>query len=394
MTPPLPASRLDVLLREIDLPERAYELAERRYEDLGEWIGRPESGLADYDTHIFVQGSFALGTAIRPVNDSEEYDLDFSCKLRQGVTRQTHSQEQLKNLVGAELAAYRLARQITHPLEPKNRCWRLQYRDELPFHMDIVPGIRTDELQRQVLRERMASGGVPEVLARDIARRALWITDKQHRQFRVLSPEWPSSNPGGYQLWFLSRMQPLAKGLLAEAQIDPVPIYRSKTPLQQAVQLLKRHRDAMFAHDPELKPASVILTTVAGQAYMSGEALPDAIHRILQALEAVRASDTDRILNPVNPLENFADRWVRPDCVNLHLKQNFHLWITQARRDFAEVLAATHEQRLTEMVSDVFDVRVPEGAFRRFVATTAAASITPRHVSLSSPPARPWHEQE
>src|SRR5699024_9166802 len=102
----------------------------------------------------FVQGSFALGTPIRPVNDDEEYDLDFTCKLRQGVSRQTHTQKQLKRLVGQELKDYREARQITHPLEAKNRCWRLAYRDELPFHMDIVPGLRTDQHERQLLRER------------------------------------------------------------------------------------------------------------------------------------------------------------------------------------------------------------------------------------------------
>jgi hypothetical protein len=35
-----------------------------------------------------------------------------------------------------------------------------------------------------------------------------------------------------------------------------------KTPLQQAVQILKRHRDMMFADDPEHKPISVIITTL------------------------------------------------------------------------------------------------------------------------------------
>lgn len=384
------SSRLDVLLREIDLPARAYELAERRYEDLSEWMGRPKSRLATYDTHMFVQGSFALGTPIRPVNDGDEYDLDFSCKLRQGVSRQTHTQEQLKHMVGLELEDYREARQIMHPLEPKNRCWRLAYRDELPFHMDIVPGLRTNQYERQVLGERMTLRGVPEQLAQDIAGRSLWITDRQHPHFRTLSSDWPSSNPGGYQLWFRSRMQSLIKRLFAEAEIDPLPVYRSKTPLQQAVQLLKRHRDVMFAQNPDLKPVSIILTTIAGGAYEHGEDLQASMRRILRAFEAVRLSDADEILNPVNPQENFADRWTRPDCVRLELKRHFHEWIRQAQRDFAHILAATQAQVLVEVAEDAFQVRVLKDAFHPFVASSAPT--VPRRVTLSSEPARPWRE--
>lgn len=385
------SSRLDVLLREIDLPARAYELAERRYEDLSEWMGRPKSRLASYDTHMFVQGSFALGTPIRPVNDGDEYDLDFTCKLRQGVSRQTHTQEQLKRLVGLELEDYREARQIMHPLKPKNRCWQLAYRDELPFHMDIVPGLRTDQHERQVLRERMTLRGVPEQLAQDIAGRGLWITDRQHPHFRTLSSDWPSSNPGGYQLWFRSRMQPLTKRLFAEAEIDPLPVYRSKTALQQAVQLLKRHRDVMFAQSPDLKPVSIILTTIAGGAYEHGEDLQASMQRILRAFEAVRLSDTDEILNPVSPLENFADRWTRPDCVHLELKRHFHEWIQQSQRDFARILAATQAQVLVDVAEDAFHVRVLRDAFQSFVASSAPT--VPRRITLNSEPARPWRER-
>jgi len=105
-------ANLAALLQEIDLPERAYELAVNRYKDLAAWIARPESELASYDSHVFVQGSFALGTAIRPINEGEEYDLDFTCKLRRDVSRETHTQQQVKALLGQELDAYRTARRI------------------------------------------------------------------------------------------------------------------------------------------------------------------------------------------------------------------------------------------------------------------------------------------
>lgn len=388
-----PNSRLEILLKGIDLPDHAYEQAERRYKDLGQWIARPESTLAGHDAHVFVQGSFALGTAIRPINADEEYDLDFTCKLREGVSRDTHSQQELKDLVGGELSAYRNARQIDRPLQPKNRCWRLSYKDkDLPFHMDVVPGIRADDERRRYLREQMELRGVPAMLAQEIARKALWITDQRHRAYSTRTPDWPSSNPGGYQQWFLSRMRTLEQRVvLAEAQIDPVPVYRSKTALQQVVQLLKRHRDIRFASDPDVKPASILITTIAGEAYVHGESLTQALRRILLALDQVRVSDSDEICNPINPLENFADRWRRPDCLKLDLKRHFHEWIEAANRDFAAFLDSQHAGRLVEMAEDHFGLKFSQDAFLGIAGVVAAPAVV-RQVHMESPPARPWRE--
>lgn len=384
--------RLLALWNEVDLPERAYELALNRYRDLGEWLARPNSSLSDYDPHVFVQGSFAFGTPIRPVVEGEEYDLDFTCKLRSGISRATHTQKQLKTLIGDELAGYRAARNIQKPLIEKNRCWRLGYRDELPFHLDVVPGIRTEEPRRQVLVESMQATGLQYELAQEAARRALWITDMQDEHYDQISDDWPSSNPGGYKLWFRSRMRGSdLKRFLAEAQVDPAPVYRSKTPLQQVVQLLKRHRDVMFRDEPMRKPASIILTTIAGQAYISGETISQALHRVLLALEQVRQSDTDDIANPVNPAENFADRWTRPDCSHLHLKANFHRWVVEANRHFNLILSDTSSPLLIEVVEDAFALTFSESTRRQFAVIGGSPAYV-RSVQLQGEPPRPWTE--
>lgn len=88
---------LKEMIESLDLPESAYDRAIKRYEDLGEWFNRDESSLKDNEVHIFPQGSFMLGTTIRPLNEEEEYDLDLACKLRARVTKRSHSQESLKN---------------------------------------------------------------------------------------------------------------------------------------------------------------------------------------------------------------------------------------------------------------------------------------------------------
>lgn len=383
-------ARLAALLEEVDLPERAYELAERRYEDLAEWIGRPGSALAPYDSHIFVQGSFALGTAIRPVNDGEEYDLDFTCKLRRGVSRDTHSQAQVKEVLGGELEAYRVARQIQKRLDEKRRCWRLSYRDDMPFHMDVVPGIRADEVRRRELRELMEQKGVEGPVAQEAARRALWITDIRDPTYRAFGAVWPSSNPGGYQLWFRSRMRALEKRMLAEAQVDPVPVYRSKNPLQQVVQLLKRHRDKMFKDLADAKPASIILTTVAGHVYQVGDSLSQTMRRVLDELERIRISNTDKILNPVNPAENFADRWAWPDCAHLQLKKNFHEWVREVNRHFTEVMSGTSWQRMAQIAEDALAVKLSDEALRRMGYSAEQSHERPRVVATTEAPPRPW----
>lgn len=382
---------LAALLSELDLPDRAYELAERRYKDLGEWIRRPGSSLEQYDAHIFVQGSFAFGTAIQPVNDDDEYDLDFTCKLRKGVSLDTHTQEELKRLVGDELRAYREARQITKPLVAKNRCWRLGYKDELAFHMDVVPGIRADTARRLELQTRMEQAGVGSALAVEAARRALWITDLQDLNFDRISQDWPSSNPGGYQLWFQAQMRGAEQKDVVRAQVDPLPVYRSKTPLQHCVQLMKRHRDVMFKGRCEMKPASIIITTIAARTYNAGESLSLALQRTLRALDELRRSGTDVVLNPINPKENFADRWARPELQHLRLKANFHAWIEQSSRDFEVFLANSSRQRLVETGQDAFQVNAGSRFVRNIgAAASAVAASSIRTVAAQTTPPRPW----
>ncbi len=138
---------LEAIVNSIEIPDSAYEAAEARYKDIGGWFGRPESASSQYSPHIYVQGSFRLGTVNRPLDQKAAFDLDLSCKLDQGVTKETWTQEQLKKLIGTDVEAYWVARRISEPKEEKHRCWRLNYADHLNFHMDIVPCIPEATLQ-------------------------------------------------------------------------------------------------------------------------------------------------------------------------------------------------------------------------------------------------------
>ena len=86
---------LSDLEAELEVPESRYEAAERSYHSVGEWLHRPGSKVAAFDPQVYVQGSFRLGTAIKPLTQDDEYDVDAVCELRR-FTKQQGTQQYLE----------------------------------------------------------------------------------------------------------------------------------------------------------------------------------------------------------------------------------------------------------------------------------------------------------
>ncbi|MTW88411.1 hypothetical protein F3157_22855 [Virgibacillus dakarensis] len=63
---------LEEMIEQLDLPEYVVEKTIQRYKSLGEWFNRENSTFKDVDINIFPQGSFALGTTIKPISEQEE----------------------------------------------------------------------------------------------------------------------------------------------------------------------------------------------------------------------------------------------------------------------------------------------------------------------------------
>jgi hypothetical protein len=114
------------------------------------------------------------------------------------------------------------------------------------------------------------------------------ITDRRHPRYRLISPDWLSSNPRGFAAWFEQRAALGRSRLLAEGQVraavEDVPPYEWKTTLQRSIQLLKRHRDVMFFRDPDLAPISMIITNLAAQAYGGERDLAEALQNIVEKM--------------------------------------------------------------------------------------------------------------
>jgi hypothetical protein len=381
---------IEEILAAIDIPEGVYDKAAKRYEDLGGWFSRPESECARLDPHIYPQGSFRLGTVIR----SDEFDLDVGCRLCSGITKASHTQKQLKALVGREMEAYRVARRIKEQLEEKHRCWRLSYSDEFKFHEDVVPSIPEDSAQRELLREAMIRSGSSEEIAQSVAEFAGAITDNRSPNYEMISPDWRISNSEGYALWFEARTKQTEQlterhALLAEAQVDDLPIPRRRLPLQQAIQVLKHHRNEMFADAPEGKPISIIITTLAALAYRGESEIDDAIQRILTDMDKYIHSTVPRVPNPVNPAEDFADKWSDPNYRHLSLEDNFVNWLDSARRDFGLISSTRDIEMIVEQARHKFGAALSAKSLEKRLGWPSIVS-KPKVHQVTERPARPW----
>src|SRR5437870_104135 len=79
-----------------------YEASVARYQEVGEFLNSVDSSLRYFRPKIYPQGSFRLGTMIRPWLREDEYDIDLVCLLNLAKTQIT--QANLKAIVGARLA--------------------------------------------------------------------------------------------------------------------------------------------------------------------------------------------------------------------------------------------------------------------------------------------------
>ena len=236
---------LEAAIASFDIPDSRYELAVRRYESVGQWLEAFEEDRGQ-EADVFVQGSFRLGTVTQPIGRHDEYDIDMVGRLH--IVKHSISQTELRENVGAGLAAYVLIGPEGRPkLHEGKRCWTLEYPSDR-FHIDVLPAILDLE-----------GGGD-----------ALLLTDKDLRA-------WQHFDPIDYADWFYRRMAAASARLRAEAahamraaSVEDVPEWRVKTTLQRTVQTLKRHRDIYFQRRPERRPASIIITTLAARSYPGG----------------------------------------------------------------------------------------------------------------------------
>lgn len=274
----------------LDIPPDVLAAAIARYEELGAALADWADDRNGAPWFIYPQGSMLLGTMVRPHQRNGEYDVDLVC--RHEVFRDSVTKDELKKLVGDGLQAYVDSLNVDAPrLDEGKRCWTLTYGQQ--FHMDVLPAVPR--------ASRTGTG--------------LWITDRNLW-------EWQETDPKAYAEWFRDRMRRQFDEVRAElakregSKVEDIRPERVRTALQRAVQVIKRHRDIYFAERPELRPPSVLLTTLTAHSYNGTPNVYEAVRVASETMHNFITHDAEGpcVVNPVCD-ENFADRWrTAPDA--------------------------------------------------------------------------------
>lgn len=289
---------------EIEISETQAEKAKESYEAVGNYLN---NNIKQYDVRIFPQGSFMLGTVIKPISDKDEYDIDLVATIDNKFT----SAKELKNIVGDVL---KTSDRYSEKVEEGKRCWTIQYSESANYHMDILPTMKSDTYFQN---------------------KKLIMT---HKEDENSDYEFRQTNPEAYYDWFVKRMEEEKKKLTEEyairnkIEIVEVPEYKIKTTLQIAIEILKRYRDIKFKYTPDIKPISIILTTLMAKIYTGKENVYELIEKFSREYVLYLEKDEKGnvlIQNPVNENENFADKWPS----NPERKEAFFKFMDELRHD-------------------------------------------------------------
>ena len=329
------------ILKHLDISETDYNKAVESYGAVSEYLVKS----LGKSTKIYPQGSFMYGTITRPYFQGKdaEYDIDLVCEYSPIL----NVADDCKNQVGNVLRASDKYKKMLKDKEGR-RCWTLEYAKtgEADFHIDILPSkpASADTIMHLI------NQGVPI----EYARTAIRITTKTKDGYK-----WDDSNPKGFKAWFddVTSLYKKEKSVLYEDSVESVPSQKeTKTPVHRVIQILKRHRDIRFddADMNDIKPISMIITTLVTRVAEMNQNKSVSVFELLEMViisadrvkilgeqnmryDAFEESFIKRrnngeweILNPVDPEENFADKWHENNSVRA---KAFFKWVDWLKQD-------------------------------------------------------------
>lgn len=332
---------LSTLAEELNISDTMYDRAVQSYSTLGDYLKKANK---DWVVEVYPQGSFEMGTVVKPISDDDQYDVDLIVLIK----TPTFEAKILREKITALLEHYE---KYEGKIEDKKRCIRIQYSDSAQFHMDIACA-KNNSIQNESL---------------------IFLSQHDNND----NYDFSLSDPSGYITWFKDSMRyselPEIRALYEMAHsstdVKPLPLVKIHTPLQQAIQLLKRHRDIFFESNPEKSPSSIIITTLCALSYdyvvknrMQSKSIYSTIKAMLENFNRfiIVENGNYHLNNPVLNGENFLENWK----IDNSLKQHFDSWIQKATRDiitdpanFIENEPAKLRKALNENFGDIVSTR-------------------------------------
>ncbi len=212
------------------------------------------------------QGSYALGTFIKPVDERDEYDADIQ------IVMNPNPQWRPKDYINEIYRTLKQNKNYADKLRLKTRCVTVDYAGD--FHLDVVPRVTNDDKH--------------------------YICNRTDDRFE-------ETDGMGYKRWFNEKNRITGGNL------------------KRVVRLLKYLRD----HKNNYIVKSIMLTTLAGMAIKESDKGTDRVSTVSDTLETV-LTRMDRYLqahpnmpeikNPALQSENFNRHWNQKKYANFRNK--------------------------------------------------------------------------
>ena len=278
------------------------------------------------------QGSYALGTLIKPVDDNDEYDADIQIVMNPNPKWEAKDYVLEINRTLAKNKTY------VDKLRLKTRCVTIDYAGD--FHLDVVP--------------RVTIGG-------------------KHYVCNRIDNKFEETDGNGYREWFNEKNRITGGNL------------------KRVVRLLKYLRD----HKNSFTAKSILLTTLAGNTIKASDEGTTAVSTVADTLETILSRmdsylqqhpNMPTIKNPVLPTEDFNRHWDQRRYANFRTRvQSYAQTAKQAK---AEPSAEKAIKLWQDLFGDKFGKSSSSGgggssgqsASGGAVGSAAAATTTPRVV--------------
>ena len=244
------------------------------------------------------QGSYALGTLIKPVDDNDEYDADIQ------IVMNPNPKWEAKDYVHAINKTLAGNKNYVDKLRLKTRCVTVDYAGD--FHLDTVP--------------RVTSGG-------------------KHYVCNRVDNKFEETDGTGYRDWFNEKNRITGGNL------------------KRVARLLKHLRD----HKNSFTAKSILLTTLAGNTIKASDKGTAAVSTVADTLETVLSRMSNylqqhpnmpEIKNPVLPTENFNRYWDQRKYSNF--RNRVQSYAGTAKRAKAEPSAEKAIKVWQELFGDSF----------------------------------------
>ena len=256
----------DFLRDEVNLNQSRLDVLHERVRAVNSYLKDNLTGYQKMER----QGSFALGTLIKPVDDDDEYDADIQ------IVMNPNPKWEPKDYVNEIRRTLQSNKNYADKLRLKTRCVTVDYAGD--FHLDVVPRV---------------------------------TKDAKHHVCNRIDNTLEETDGTGYRDWF-NEQNRITGGNL-----------------KRVVRLLKYLRD----HKNNYRAKSILLTTLAGNTIRPSDEGTEAVGTVSDTLVTVltrmdvylqQHPNMPEIKNPVLPTENFNRHWDQNRYSNFRTRVNSH----------------------------------------------------------------------